>query len=137
MIDTNGNPSQPRVEAAVYVANKMLGGDIFTRSELQSLGIDSTHLLYCMRQMLHIMPECHTGEGETYWYLPAWAVAAINDNLPKYRRYVSFRLNREKKRRDLIKAIKTITKLGYVVPDEMMNELKAVNCTIAKLRGTK
>ncbi|EPF3437605.1 MULTISPECIES: hypothetical protein [Enterobacteriaceae] len=137
MIDTNGNPLNPRITAAVHVANEMLNGDIFTRSELQSFGIDSTHTLDCMRQCLHIMPTCRRGDGETYWYLSAWVITAINDNLPKYRRYVAFRRNREKRFRQLTAVTKAIIEAGYLVPDDMANELMDVKSTIAKLRGAK
>ncbi|BEC48722.1 TPA: hypothetical protein ODO91_003703 [Escherichia coli] len=139
MLDNNNNPPSPRLEAALHVANEMLEGDIVYRSELQSFGIDSTHILHCMRQELNLLPECHRGNGETetYWYFSTWTIDAIKENLPKYRRFVAFRLRIARKLRQINTTIKMIRELGFTVPDEMAAELAELEDTARRLRGAK
>ena len=74
---------------------------------------------------------------ETYWYFSTWTIDAIKENLPKYRRFVAFRLRIARKLRQINTTIKMIRELGFTVPDEMAAELAELEDTARRLRGAK
>lgn len=133
MLDTNRKPLTPSVADAVRAVNEMVEGAKLYRSHLP------THVLNCILKELHIMPVCHTGYGDydTYWYLPAWAIEAIKENLPKYRRYVAFRLESDRRLSGVSAAIHKIRDLGFTVPDEMTAEFYNLVSICSRLRGEK
>ena len=132
----NVEQAHKRVMVAAMVAEKMMGYAFFSRADLQAFGVDATHIIDAMRNVLFVLPECKQIDGETYWFLSASTISEIKENKPKYHRYVQFLQAMRHRLRGIKTAMRILRELGGV-PSDVLSELQYVTSTLALLEVKK
>ncbi|EBY3274945.1 MULTISPECIES: hypothetical protein [Enterobacteriaceae] len=132
----NMEQAHKRTMIAAMVADEMMGYAFFSRADLQAFGVDATHIIDAMRNVLFVLPECKQIDGETYWFLSASTISAIKENKPKYQRYAKFLQAMRREHREIKTSIRTARK--YCIDHSaLLSELQYVTSTLALLEVKK